>query len=38
MDQVLQHALLLDDPTLFNDPSEYALSEIFEVETPGVVN
>jgi ATP-dependent Lon protease len=38
MDQVLQHALVLDDPTLFDAPAEYALSEIFEVESETVVN
>ncbi len=36
MDEVLQHALALQDPGLFDHPSEYALAEIFEVtaETP----
>jgi ATP-dependent Lon protease len=38
MDQVLQHALALDDPTLFDAPSEYALSEIFDVEVETAVN
>jgi ATP-dependent Lon protease len=38
MDQVLQHALVLDDPTLFDAPAEYALSEIFDVETETAVN
>jgi ATP-dependent Lon protease len=38
MDQVLQHALALDDPRLLDHPSEYALSEIFEVSGQAPVN
>jgi ATP-dependent Lon protease len=38
MDQVLQHALLLEDPDLFEHPSEYALSEIFDIPSEAQVN
>jgi ATP-dependent Lon protease len=38
MDQVLQHALVLEDPRLLDHPSEYALSEIFDASTQAPVN
>ena len=38
MDQVLQKALVLDDPALLEHPAEYALSEIFDVSGETAVN
>ena len=38
MDQVLQKALVLDDPRLLEHPAEYALSEIFDVGGETAVN
>jgi ATP-dependent Lon protease len=45
MDEVLQHALVLQNPDLFNDPGEYAVEELFklppqdvQVEAPQGVN
>ena len=34
MDEVLQRALVLPDPTIFDEPLEYPVQEIFDVPTP----
>jgi ATP-dependent Lon protease len=36
MDEVLQHALVLPNPDLLSDPVEYAVEELFQLETPRV--
>jgi ATP-dependent Lon protease len=38
MDEVLQHALVLEDPEMLARGPEYAIEEIYEVETPAVIN
>ncbi|MCW0295059.1 hypothetical protein NIL11_26955, partial [Klebsiella pneumoniae] len=36
MDEVLQHAVRLENPTVFQEPLEYPLEEIFDVPTVDV--
>jgi ATP-dependent Lon protease len=38
MDDVLRHALVLEDPDILSSPLEYNVGEIWEVETPNPVN